>query len=316
MPDDPQQPVSSDEMIRRARDTHESDSAEQMVLDVPEDTPSGPEDDFQLPTYAAVQREAAAIRQELKEKQAATEPRAPAAPDAGLPDAGLPHAGEGEVRPPPVDAAKDSPAESTSSAISPDFDNTTEDSALAASDEVPQTEFEDAFGSISATSGTQQTNGPDSPTRFRPKASWLKWLIPAGVVVFALFRLLDSSTGVDSLEVGQCFDDPGSSEIHSVDVIDCSDWHDFEIFAIVVLTGNEGAFPGDDPLFEELTEQCFDRFEGYVGRDYASSQYDFSGLTPLEEAWSAGEREGICLVYRFSDTGVQQKTSSAANSGI
>jgi len=296
MPDDPRQPLSSEEMIRRARRGPDHDSAEQLVLEVREELEPDSEapvsqDDFVLPSYAAVQREAAAMRRQ------AAEQHQPAAPS-----------------PEPAEAdADDDPTTSSRQDSAPEA----EGDQPQANFEEPQTEFEDIFGPIHGTA-TAKGDGPleKTPRGSRFKLSWLRWVIAAAVVGFAMLRFFDSSTPVDRLEAGQCFDDPGATEIYRVDLIDCNDLHDFEIYALVDLQGDSGAFPGDDPLFEELSKKCFDRFEGYVGKEYATSRYDFSGLTPLEDGWEAGDRQGICLLYRYDADGVQQKSSSAANSGV
>jgi hypothetical protein len=186
------------------------------------------------------------------------------------------------------------------------------------------------FGSLESSAPASDAYGPvvtpaedagTPPVTVAPKRrfqlGWLRWVIAAGFIGFVLFRFFDPSTSVDNLSIGDCFDDPGGNEIQSVDLIDCTTPHQYEIYALIELEGANDAFPGDVSLFAELAEHCFNRFVGYVGHDYASSIYDFSGLTPLEDSWENGDREGICLVHRFDDSDViPPKTSSARNAGI
>jgi len=279
MPSDPKEPVSSEDLIRRARDGLDTDSS----------------DGFQLPTYTAVRREAEAARTQREEERAAQE-----AADRQAP----PTEPSAAITP---DSSDPGPAETLETA-----DDDTSEVAAGYGTLEPLEEDADAYGPMVTTG-----EPVDTPPKGRSFSfGWLRWVIAAGFIAFALFRFFDPSTPVDSLSVGDCFDDPGGDEIASVDLIDCTELHDFEIFALVQLTGNGESFPGDDALVEELAEQCLSRFDGYVGRDFATSVYDISGLTPLEDSWSGGDREGVCLLFKFDNAGLVKKRSSAANAGI
>ncbi|MCZ6738920.1 MAG: septum formation family protein, partial [Actinobacteria bacterium] len=122
---------------------------------------------------------------------------------------------------------------------------------------------------------------------------------------------IDRTSPAGSLSIGACFDDSAVAEIQDVDLLDCNEPHDYEIYAMVQLEGNEGAYPGDQSLFDELDQYCFDQFEAYVGRDYSSSKYFYTPFGPLEPEWARGDRGGICLL----SLGIAKNTSSAFNSG-
>jgi hypothetical protein len=278
MPEDPKEPMSSAELIRRAREDLDSDAG----------------DNFELPSYTAERREADAARAQRDAEQTQAEA------DTRIVDA------EPQAEEQISDAWEPEPA--ATSPAEPD-----EVAAGYGSLEPDQTE-DDVYGPVV----TPQAEGPaPEPAAKRSfKIGWLRWLIAGGFVAFALFRFLDPSTAVDNLSVGDCFDDPGGNEIASVNLIDCAEPHDYEIYALVELAGDAGTFPGDEALFSELADVCFNRFAVYVGHDYASSVYDFSGLTPLADSWEQGDHEGVCLVHRFDESGVVKKNSSAADAGI
>ncbi len=281
MPEDPKEPTSSEELIRRAREGLDSD---------PE------EDGFQLPSYTAVRQEAesARIQRETDRTQAEADARIAAA--------------ESETASPP-------PEEPESEAADQLVTNSEAEEVAAGYGTMEAVQSEaDSYGPV--VTPAPGTPPPEPTARRWFQLGWLRWAIAAGFVAFALFRLFDGSTSVDSLSIGDCFDDPGGNQIASVNLIDCSEPHEYEIYALVQLTGNADDFPGDDALFEELADVCFSRFASYVGQDYATSLYDFSGLTPLEESWANGDREGICLVHRFDESGIIKKSSSAADAGI
>ena len=246
------------------------------------------DDDFTLPSYSALREEAEAAAEKHAEEQAVRK------------------AEEAQRKAEESRRSRETAATETPTQQAVEVQPHDSDSVL-----------EDEFGAIAGVGYTAEQNaGTDEKVRFRFPLGWLRWVGAAVVLVFFLTRFFDASTSVDALEVGNCFDDPGGDEIYSVKLIDCNDWHDFEVFALVQLEGNNGAFPGDDALFTELAAECLTQFDAYVGHPYATSQYDFSGLTPLAEGWAEGDYEGVCLIHRFNDDGILPKSSSAQNAGI
>ncbi len=121
-----------------------------------------------------------------------------------------------------------------------------------------------------------------------------------GVVAFVAFAVFLSacSAGVLALDVGSCFDDPadiaqvGASDIV---VVDCDTPHDNEVFANVVLTGDE--FPGSEVVADRALAQCVDAFGPYVGTAYETSVYDILWVGPSQETWDVGDRVVICAAF-------------------
>lgn len=137
-------------------------------------------------------------------------------------------------------------------------------------------------------------------------------LIVLGIVVFNFF---DSSTDVESLLIGDCFDEPSGEEFSSVDVVDCAEPHDYEVLATVDIPGE--TYPGDFDVFIEAFEECEFFFTSYVGTDYASSEIYLAPFVPTESSWDAGDREAICAIYlpTADGEGVARTTGSLQGSG-
>jgi hypothetical protein len=134
--------------------------------------------------------------------------------------------------------------------------------------------------------------------------SSIRWgvIIGIGVVAFLVFRWITADTPVDDLAVGDCFMAPTEEEIETVETVDCSDLHDYEVFAFVTLDDGAGGYPGDVPLFEQADERCFQPFLDYVGDETAASPdvyYDV--FIPGESSWDAGNRESMCAIFTVGD---------------
>lgn len=113
-------------------------------------------------------------------------------------------------------------------------------------------------------------------------------------VVLALFAVGCSKGNVFEVEVGDCFDDPGATEVSDLPMKECSDPHDNEVFALYEVTGDTL------PAQQDLLEGCFDRFEAAIGTAYADSIYDFGGFTPSSEGFDNGDKEVICYAFTFT----------------
>jgi hypothetical protein len=124
-----------------------------------------------------------------------------------------------------------------------------------------------------------------------------------------------STNSVEDLKPGDCFDDPTANgefieEIETVPMVDCDDPHDNEVYAN--LNAVDGAFPGDDALYEEAVVRCLPLFESYVGSPYDTSRLDIVPITPLAEGWADGDRAITCVLY---DLELNKLTGSMKSSG-
>lgn len=120
------------------------------------------------------------------------------------------------------------------------------------------------------------------------------------IIVLALVASACSGNVFD-LEVGQCFDDPPSfDEVANVDIVECSEPHDNEIYLAFDLA--DGSYPGEVSVEETAVQSCLAGFEPFVGQAYETSTLDIGYLFPTSETWQQGDREIVCLVYDLSGT--------------
>lgn len=113
------------------------------------------------------------------------------------------------------------------------------------------------------------------------------------------------------LKLGYCFDAVGASEVEQVDVVDCSESHDFEIFHTFEL--DDGAYPGGESLEDQWIQGCLEHFEGFVGSTFDESALDISAIFPTRESWNElGDREVLCSVTAVNG---EPRTGSAESSG-
>ncbi len=112
----------------------------------------------------------------------------------------------------------------------------------------------------------------------------------------ALLVVACSSEGnVFSLEVGQCFDQPDGDTVQNVEIVDCDDSFDAEVFALFDLPG--GDFPGAEEAASSAFDGCLSRFEPYVGIDYFESEIFLDALFPTAESWEQDDREVVCFLF-------------------
>jgi len=106
----------------------------------------------------------------------------------------------------------------------------------------------------------------------------------------------NDNTDVFTLQVGDCLNDSTATDtVDTVPTVPCSEPHDSEIFASVIMQGD--TFPGTEAVVTEADAACLDAFAGYVGVEYADSLYYYSYYFPTEGSWAGGDREILCTIY-------------------
>ena len=130
-------------------------------------------------------------------------------------------------------------------------------------------------------------------------------------VVLALFAVGCSDEGnVFSLGVGDCFRSVTETEVADVPIVECSEPHEHEVFAVWSVTGDSL------PSQTVMEEGCVDRFEEAIGTAYLESDIYATPLTPTSASFDAGDREVICYTFEFDEAGdVAVVTGSALGSG-
>lgn len=103
------------------------------------------------------------------------------------------------------------------------------------------------------------------------------------------------STDIFTVSVGDCVNAGNSTgEVSEVPVVACSEPHDSEAYASVLM--EDGEFPGDEAVSQRAGDECTAAFAGFVGLDFAASELDFAFYYPTESSWAQGDREILCLV--------------------
>ena len=127
------------------------------------------------------------------------------------------------------------------------------------------------------------------------------WIVGGVFLAILAISYLNRSTSVEDLTAGDCFDDPGSEAISEVDTVDCTEPHDYEMFASIILVGNDGVWPGSFELFEEADDACFEAFLDYTGisLDDEVFMWDYTTFIPEEESWAEGSRDALCTLYQI-----------------
>jgi hypothetical protein len=103
-------------------------------------------------------------------------------------------------------------------------------------------------------------------------------------------------TSVFDLEEGDCWDDPpaSASQVSEVEVVDCDDPHDNEIYLVFDLADGEY----DQTQVEtDAQDGCLAEFEDFVGIAYEDSRLDVFAIWPTSQSWDEGDREVLCSLY-------------------
>ena len=112
-----------------------------------------------------------------------------------------------------------------------------------------------------------------------------------------------------SLEEFQCFNEPDEEEVFNVEIVDCDENHDLEIYRIFDIDG--GTYDAT-VIDQQALDLCLAQFDGFIGTEYATSDFEIYYLQPTEESWDDGDREVVCAVY---DLAGEHTTGSARNIG-
>jgi hypothetical protein len=127
--------------------------------------------------------------------------------------------------------------------------------------------------------------------------------------VLALFAVGCGEEGnVFSLEVGDCFRSIETATISDVELVDCGEPHEHEVYAVWSVGSS---LPSNDAM----SQGCLDRFEEAIGASYETSEIFAFPITPTEESFENGDREVICYTAEFDDANqVETVTGSALGS--
>ena len=130
-------------------------------------------------------------------------------------------------------------------------------------------------------------------------ARWIGIAAVIGVIAVVGFIFRDRlSSNAGELQVGDCFDDPGSvTEVSDVQHHPCSEAHSAKIFYVGAITSGNNAYPSNDAIFEFVGTNCVPAFTTYTGEEYTGDPIDIGYFHPTSEGWSDGDRGVICYAY-------------------
>ncbi len=99
--------------------------------------------------------------------------------------------------------------------------------------------------------------------------------------------------------IGQCIDRDELNRYKAGDgfsLVSCGDPHDIEIYHTHEF--DEGPFPGESAIDDELGAQCTEAFWAYVGPDfdYDNATLSVFRLVPTQGGWESGDRIGECML--------------------
>jgi hypothetical protein len=121
-----------------------------------------------------------------------------------------------------------------------------------------------------------------------------------GLALVLVVAACGGGTAVDEIAAGDCFDDPDSDVVSALELIDCGEPQDSEVFAEILMS--ESAFPGDNAIGDFAFEQCLAPFETYVAESYEESPLDYFYLGPIELAYVVSPMRHEIRKNRGSET--------------
>jgi hypothetical protein len=102
------------------------------------------------------------------------------------------------------------------------------------------------------------------------------------------------------LSIGDCYNElVGDADVESVSLIDCSQPHRNEVFAVLRIDAGPGApYPGVTELRRLAGDRCASRpFTDFVGAHYYSgSPLTVDTLFPNPITWAKGDRDIVCVI--------------------
>ncbi|MGH9260199.1 MAG: septum formation family protein, partial [Acidimicrobiales bacterium] len=99
---------------------------------------------------------------------------------------------------------------------------------------------------------------------------------------------------VADIDVGECF----TGGPNDVETVDCSEPHQFELFAVATAPDPAAAYPGEETAYTDGGNACVMALIDYYGAtaDVATADgLELAPVAPTEEQWTDGETDTDCL---------------------
>ena len=95
------------------------------------------------------------------------------------------------------------------------------------------------------------------------------------------------------ITVGDCTGPVKEGDVQSLQVVPCTDPHNFEAYAETDLSGTD--YPGEAEVKKQADKFCTAEFRTFIGVAAKDSRYDMFYLYPVERSWAIGDRQVLCL---------------------
>ncbi len=104
-------------------------------------------------------------------------------------------------------------------------------------------------------------------------------------------------TDVFSIKVGDCIaTSTGDAEVTEVQTVPCTEPHEAEVYHDFEIDAAD--YPGEDEIYAQADQGCYDEFAPFVGLSYEESTLDWSYYYPTEGSWNQqGDRLISCLIF-------------------
>jgi hypothetical protein len=150
-------------------------------------------------------------------------------------------------------------------------------------------------GTTTVPDGDTTTTTPDETTTTTPTGDTTTTTAPGGGE--------GDVVRVADLSVADCLVPVGDDlMLLEVEVIDCDEPHEAEVFATFDIADGElpdgpdvPGYPGGPELTWYAQDQCTARLETYLGTSYWDSDLDVKVITPSFSTWDLGDRRITCL---------------------
>ncbi len=119
-------------------------------------------------------------------------------------------------------------------------------------------------------------------------------VIGAVLATIAFTASSNKKETVASLDVGECF----TGEPNDVETVDCTEPHQFELFAVAAAPDPAAAFPGAETALTDGGSVCAVTLVGYYGAAtevFVSNGLELEPIVPTEAQWNDGQTDTYCL---------------------
>ncbi|GGF30023.1 hypothetical protein GCM10010922_01240 [Microbacterium sorbitolivorans] len=114
-----------------------------------------------------------------------------------------------------------------------------------------------------------------------------------------------TEAGTDSvfdIQVGDCMAEPTEDTVTDVEVVPCSEEHDYEFYYEYELDLGDDYATANAQIDDDASQKCYDAFTDFVGIPVEeSASLTFSYYVPSLQSWGDGDRQIQCMVLEVDE---------------